>query len=375
MASASEYARALAVAKPHFRRYNSFKNVNHAVTAKLLRKVGDDEAVATEKYHGANFSFLVVRRRQKDEGEHEDEGEHKDDGFSVVVGKRSGVVTEEELHTFYECGTVLDRYRDAAVTFARKVGNVHAVQLYGELYGGLYRDEAGELATESGSKYLQNSILYSPRTRFVAFDARVATGGGKSTFLDFADLTDLAAAAAIPCVRALHRGTLSELLKLNPEVDSSVPAELGHAPLPHANIMEGFVLRPVRETLAGQARAMIKLKSGLRNNVRRIQVKASKRRGDLDAEAQAIVDGVAACMTREVIEARVAELGGGAVNAHKLASAVARDAYADWLDTNEGALTKQAKGALHDCALTAVQAYVAELEADTVRTSGKEEEE
>jgi len=92
---------------------------------------------------------------------------------------------------------------------------------------------------------VQNGVWYCPQLAFMGFDVCgwVCTQGSDASewhnsYLGFDEAMRLCQDAGIMFVEPLHRGTLSELMDMSCEFESSLPARFGLPPLPSPNLAE-----------------------------------------------------------------------------------------------------------------------------------------
>jgi hypothetical protein len=111
------------------------------------------------------------------------------------------------------------------------------------MYGGFYPG--------SKSKPVQKGVKYSPDIRFIAFDIRVG-----DSYMNYDKAIELFIECEIPYASILHRGTLDEMLKLNPVFVSTISAKLGLTDEKidlSMNYAEGYVLKPVGLSVVAKA--------------------------------------------------------------------------------------------------------------------------
>lgn len=206
-----------------FKKYPSLENhYRSAFTQQCFEQYGNLEWIATEKIHGANFSFLH-------------------DGTVFQCAKRSGLILRGEK--FYN-------YQSLLSEFELKMENLHnaiqkhmaercSIQVFGELFG----------------PGVQKGIKYGDKVAFSAFDIRVETYGGVISWLDWDTMVKLCESYGIPVVPVVARGSFENLIEVNNEFDSLI---LGVAD----NMAEGYVMRPLEvKFLLNGSRAIIKSKN------------------------------------------------------------------------------------------------------------------
>ena len=200
---------------------------------------------ATEKVHGANFSF------------------HVDIGTGrIQCAKRTAMIKKGE--SFFGHFELLDRLRQTVTTVAQstaaleqsKVESVRKVILFGEILGGGYPD--------SGSAPDQSGVWYSPRLEFMLFDIAVVynTPSLDATFIPFCNVVAIAEAHGLFYAKPLIVGELTKVLMHSTEFVSTIPARLGLKEPATQNMAEGIVLRSWDERAAvGGNRSIMKIKS------------------------------------------------------------------------------------------------------------------
>ena len=223
------------------------------------------EWLATEKIDGANLQWCT-------------------DGQKVVCASRSRILAEGD--TFHNYQQLRDQYRKSVLQSYRVVEGLAreaftVVRLYGEIFGGLYpktikrktKDvkDSGDGTASGGVKAectpeplttpqvaadiplpenpvlaprpVQSRVFYAPHVDFYLFDVSYETLDGRHLYLDADDVVGLARDCGFRHVAdPLHRGTLDEMLTLDPAFPTTIPRRLGLAPLP-GNLAEGYVLR------------------------------------------------------------------------------------------------------------------------------------
>jgi Rnl2 family RNA ligase len=230
-----------------WQRYSSIDNSSslkelQSVSAAVASKLGSDcEWVASEKVHGANFSFVT-------------------DGVGIQYASRTSRLGNDA--DFFQSRVTMPKYHASVLNAFRiaKEGrlDLSTLVIYGEYFGGYYPGHPAE----PGLRKIQSGVAYSPGHHFYAYDVCL---DGKE-YMDFEDARSLLVAAGFPLVAApLWRGTLNDMLAIDVEaLETTIPDLLGLPPLDRFRIAEGIVIRPVKEVSFGtqQAhRALLKKKS------------------------------------------------------------------------------------------------------------------
>lgn len=199
--------------------FKKFSSLENTYNSRFLEKVFahecyNSEWIATEKIHGANFSFWW----------------DKDNG--VRVASRTQFVDG----SFYSCTEVVDRH---AETFARdcEVFNPNSVVVvYGELFGG----------------NIQKEVKYGEK-RFVAFDVAI---DGKP--LPKWEALQMAIGMGFSIVPVVASGKLEDLLSISPEFISPLAVEDAG----EYDKSEGIVIEPIDPAfLPNGSRIYLKQKS------------------------------------------------------------------------------------------------------------------
>lgn len=199
-----------------FKKFSSLENTYNKV---FLEKVQlhpcyTQQWIATEKVHGANFSFWW------------------DKANGVRVASRTQFVDG----SFFSCTEVIERHSE---TFARdcEVFNPDSVVVvYGELFGG----------------NIQKEVKYGEK-RFVAFDVTI-----DGVALPKWDALRFAIGLGFDVVPVLADGTLEEMLAISPEFVSPLAAEDAG----EYSKSEGIVIEPVNPSyMSNGSRIYLKQKS------------------------------------------------------------------------------------------------------------------
>eukprot|EP01091_Cochliopodium_minus_P007259 TRINITY_DN17165_c0_g1_i1.p1 TRINITY_DN17165_c0_g1~~TRINITY_DN17165_c0_g1_i1.p1 ORF type:complete len:376 (+),score=119.50 TRINITY_DN17165_c0_g1_i1:24-1130(+) len=238
---------------PLFVKYNSIDAPNEKTIYKL--KEGGflkGEWVATEKIHGANFSFVT-------------------DGEIVECAKRTSMLKENSTQ-FYNWEEIRKSHREMILKIFEEVKKLSeedeklkekvgrneeklTVSVYGELFGGIYPHK--DVPKIEGVKHIQKGVYYCPDIKFCAFDIRVK----KSGFLDFDVATKIFETSGILYTKALMRGTFDQLYTFDVENFKSTLPSLFNLPLIEGNVSEGVIIKPVINVSTDKGRVILKLKS------------------------------------------------------------------------------------------------------------------
>lgn len=182
-----------------FKRFSSLENSYRQNLIDKVQYEGKDGGVwiATEKLHGANFSFWC-------------------DGTEVKVASRTQFVDG----TFYNCQAVINKYYDAVLNLFHVLAGEHKeLVIYGELFGG----------------NVQKEVEYGEKD-FRAFD--LTLDGIVQTKLNQRAWCEGAGILSAPFI---HSGTFAECLALSNTFKSTLTPE-GYT---EENTSEGLVIEPV----------------------------------------------------------------------------------------------------------------------------------
>lgn len=191
--------------------------------------------VATEKIHGTNYSFL-----------------YKEGLEDPIPCRRSGLLTSDP--SFYNHLSIFNKYKNDIVLIYNKLKETYPtlkqIQLYGELFGGVYNGK-----TSQSAKKVQKGISYNLENDFMAFDLKI-TYDLITKYLDWYELVKLLEETTIKYVPVIREGPLNELLQLNPSFESVVYSYYG-LPKMESNFAEGYVIKPVKEMQSTKSERII----------------------------------------------------------------------------------------------------------------------
>lgn len=225
--------------------------------------------VATEKIHGANFSFIVTRDDIK------------------WARRRAPLKPGENFmgapqHLPRSVSAALPSLLDAVEQHVRRRNSkegvgvetfsiLRGITVFGELFGGHYPHPDMPHKAD-GVPRIQRGVAYTPNLEFMAFDIKLHSQDDPSpfdvpTFLDHDMSRKLCEKAGIPFVPEIARGSLADMRRHDVVFTSRVPALLGLPPLPDdcrdESLAEGFVIRPAewnRKFHPKDGRLMVKVK-------------------------------------------------------------------------------------------------------------------
>lgn len=164
-------------------------------------KLASAQWIVTNKIHGANFSFYC-------------------DGENIRVAKRSSFCDEN----FFGCSEVVERYTKGILSLAKfakeQNKNIDYVIVCGELYG----------------KGIQKELKYGEKD-FIVFDVALVDKNQNLTFMHKGEALMLAMGHGLKTVQVVAKGTLDEVLKIDPNNFQCDMTECGTT--------EGFVISPI----------------------------------------------------------------------------------------------------------------------------------
>jgi Rnl2 family RNA ligase len=213
--------------------YSSIENYyNEEYVNKIRKLYSKDLFIAQEKIHGSNFSFQISYDPMNP------------DYKKIYCSSRTqriGILTETDGPDFF--GTkniIMNKYEDLCKIknelFAMIPG-VEKAQIYGELFGGTYKDIFVKTA-----KPIQKGIYYNSDNDFIVFDIRVQTYEKDDYYLSQEEISELLKDTNIKQVKIMYKGTLDELLQLNPTFESTIYSYY-NLPKIDNNIAEGYVIK------------------------------------------------------------------------------------------------------------------------------------
>ncbi|MGH1517132.1 RNA ligase family protein [Chryseobacterium sp. JK1] len=179
--------------------------------------------VATEKIHGANFSFSY------------------EEGHLRYSKRRDYLSWNDDFFGFQ---LVVSKLEDAVLRLFEHVSNTVAGNqyiLYGELFGGKYPHSEVEI-TNKNLQAIQTGVYYAPDIHFCAFDIAVVDEAGNKSYLDYETVISYAEQFGVPYVKPLFIGKFNEAVNFNIRINSPIPKELGLPELEH-NLIEGIVVK------------------------------------------------------------------------------------------------------------------------------------
>lgn len=294
MAEDSEREAAV-VKRAGWMKYTQIENVDSSkwfdkVQALALTLGQEVDWIATEKVHGANFSFVT-------------------DGTNIKYASRTRVLDSNA--DFFNADSKMTKYHRCvkkAFSLAKeKYAHLELLVIYGEYFGGFYPGHT----IEKGLKKVQGGVAYSPDHHFYAFDVSVNAKG----YIDFDDCQTLLSAAGFPLVaEPLRRGSLRQVLATDVEqLESTIPARLGLEPPTSFRIAEGIVIRPSKEAKLDCNRVLLKKKAAAfwENTNQKDMAAKVKRQMDLEPSSDDVSGAI--------------EFAKGLINENRLRAVVSKD--------------------------------------------------
>lgn len=231
-----------------FHQFSSIENCNqkHILDLEKNNFIDDqDEWVAMEKIHGANFSFLT-------------------DGHSVYTARRRSILAPND--NFFGHGKIAEKYKSDILLVYQKIKSdipdITTIQIFGEIFGGYYPNL-------KSSKPVQKGIWYNNEIDFLVFDIKInknniKPSGSNETlywYLSQDEIdTYLANLSQLRGAPVISKGKFQDMIKLNPEFPSTIPMMYLLSPIDN-NIAEGYVIKLNKRHPGNITRPIIKLKN------------------------------------------------------------------------------------------------------------------
>ena len=207
--------------------YNEIENSDRTKYVQSILEIHHShEAYVTEKIHGANLSFHVTEN-------------------DISLGKRSGIMNDEEIEGFYSSKNVYEKYKPFAHLLFLELKNfnpmIDEITVYGELFGGSY-DHPEVLKTKDIK--VQKGISYCPHEDFLAFDIKIHCGDDSSRYLHPQEMVHFCELVSFPFIPILFKGTLKECFEIDPHAPSEIYKIYGLPELEN-NEREGIVINAI----------------------------------------------------------------------------------------------------------------------------------
>lgn len=244
-----------------FKKYSSITNhYDKKFVDRIKLELKDEIFVATEKIHGANFSFI----------------HNLEDGV-LNVAKRSGIIQSGE--NFYnweyiDCN-VFENIRNS-IAYIKKLYpymDIKSIQFIGELYGGNYPHNNVEKIKEFSP--IQKGVYYYNKIGVMIFDMLITykkDSEYKTFYMPFNQVEDVCRRHNIPLVPIIKTGKINELLEIDVENIKSQVYKYHELPEIDDNVVEGIVIKPYeKDVWFGMHRVIIKKKGSKFKEKQRIR--------------------------------------------------------------------------------------------------------
>ncbi len=197
---------------PKYPKMESFRRANHSQMEEFA-----EHWVLQEKIHGTNSQFLITGQG--------------DDHPLVELGKRNGLVTDDENQNFYQIKATYQKYWSkllAAFDTACYTLGLDSRHTTGSFYAELYGPR------------VQKQMQYSESNDIAIFD--IVIDGEPLTYCQ---MEEVCRTHSLPMAPEVKRGTLAEVLDFDPEtIHSLVPSKLQGVTNETAPC-EGVIIRPL----------------------------------------------------------------------------------------------------------------------------------
>lgn len=225
-----------------FKKYTSLENSYRQAFVDKCATLGVSEWIATEKIHGANFSFICEPDLSVPEK------------LKVTPAKRSGTIGANVHgdYDFYDCTNIVNENAPKVIALndllweSGHINTGDSTIVYGELAG----------------PGVQKEVDYGTEKFFMAYDVLVLNADKEPVKWVGHDLVNLfCKQVGIKTVPVLATGTLAELLTIDPLFVTNVGSETKSCGEP--NYAEGFVVkqRANEQHLPNGSRAILKVKN------------------------------------------------------------------------------------------------------------------
>jgi len=233
-----------------FKKYSSITNhYDKKFVDRIKLELKDEMFVATEKIHGANFSFV-----------------HNLENGVLNVAKRSGIIQSGEKFynwEYIDCN-VFENIRES-IRYIKKLYphmDIKTIQFIGEIYGGNYPHTDVEKIKEFSS--IQKGVYYYNKIGVMIFDILIThwkKDEYKTFYMPFNQVENVCKRHNIPLVPIIKIGKINELLEIDVENMKSQVYKYHELPEIDDNIVEGIVIKPYEKDIwFGLHRVIIKKK-------------------------------------------------------------------------------------------------------------------
>jgi len=251
-----------------FKRYRSIHDTGSQKVINKAYEEGLDAYswVATNKYHGTNFSLLA-------------------DSEKILACSRNQIIPEGESHFGHEVMLLhLNKIIKAMQSYFGK-----NIQVFFELFGGSYPHP--DVSVLKNFSRVAKGVYYCPWIDIRVIDIKV-----EGKYLDYDEMVEIALRHSLAVAALIARGTLDEMLALDPNFEDET---YKHYNLPkiEGNISEGLVIRPTKDLyFKNGERVMLKKKSESFKAKKR-EPKAKQPDIELSAEANEIFNELSSYVT------------------------------------------------------------------------------
>nr|AEX63037.1 RNA ligase 2 [Moumouvirus Monve] len=231
----------------NFQKYFSIENPKKIIKSLEKNDYTNDkyEWIVLEKIHGANFSFIT-------------------NGETIYAAKRTAIIQPGEY--FYDYESIVEKYKEDVFKVYNeifyKTKNIMSIQIFGELFGGLYPNY-----NDKKINPIQTGIYYNPKIDFMVFDIKINyltdnfnVQNDKSEFLSHDEVLFYLSTTKFKHVPIIGRGQFNDIIKMEPVFFTQVP---GVYELPHVdnNYAEGYIFKLNARHSCDTLRPIIKSKN------------------------------------------------------------------------------------------------------------------
>jgi len=285
----------------NFKKYGSIENHDNDIMKKFQAHFPSEVWIALEKVHGSNMSFIIQQNEANE--------------CELKIAKRTTILSTEEETTFYNCVLIKDKYESSAIEFFKHIKSLKptlkSLHIFGEYFGGRYKDDTGKIIAEHGSKYPQKDIKYCPQNEFIIFDVySIDENPTKNCYMNYDTLIEYCIAYNLKYLPILHTGTLSEMLALNPSFPTTIP-KLVECDIGNEDEAEGLVIKTIKTMyLPGRSnRAIFKYKAlAFREKNGPVKVRAPRKEVNVSEETRELANIAESYVTRARLAGKLTSL-------------------------------------------------------------------
>lgn len=216
---------------------NNFKKLK--LNEKDFVKLNKVDWIVTEKIHGANFSFVYEK------------------GILRFAKRKEFLSWQDDFFAFQ---TLVHSIEDKILSVFEKISidfEAEKYIIYGELFGGEYPHTTVE--NNPALHAIQTGVYYSPNIEFCAFDVALEDNEEKF-YLDYDSAMEYFENEDLLYAYPLLIGKLNEVLEFDININSTIPAQLS-LPILDNNLIEGIVIKPLKEIQDLETRPILKIKN------------------------------------------------------------------------------------------------------------------